>query len=139
MWRETLEISIINQNRTVLDWNSKQLIKHNNQIEVFATRIIKNKKLRKVFVISIGSLMYCQTVLAKTDMTKINAGGYMILGIVQNVGYWIVILFGSLDIIKDLMQGDTKNVGKILMKYSFGYASLYLLPTMMDLIKSIFA
>lgn len=36
------------------------------------------------------------------------------------------------------MQGDTKSIAKIMMKYALAFAALYIFPWLLDLIKGIF-
>lgn len=136
-----MEILIINNNKTLINWQYKSpRQKHMECMEEFAKKTNVNHRLRKTTIFLLGSLMYCQTVLAKgADLAKINRGGLTILGVIQNIGYWIAIVMAAMEIIKNLMQGDTKSTGKSIMKYSLGYGSLYLLPWIFDLIKSIFA
>lgn len=136
-----MEILIINNNKTLTDWKYKSpRQQHLECMEQFAKKINSNFKLKRTFIFVVGSLMYCQTVMAKAaDLGRINKGGLTILGLMQNLGYWIAIIMAATEIIKNLMQGDTKSTGKSIMKYSLGYGSLYLLPWIFDLIKSIFA
>ena len=45
----------------------------------------------------------------------------------------------QIDILKSLMQGDTKSIPKIVLNYALAYAALLLFPWLLDLIKGIFA
>lgn len=136
-----MEILIINNSKTITDWKYKSpRQQHIECMEQFSKKINSNFKLKKTFIFVVGSLMYCQTVLAQgTSLGKINKGGLTILGLMQDIGYWIAIVMAAMEIIKNLMQGDTKSTGKSIIKYSLGYGSLYLLPWIFDLIKSIFS
>jgi hypothetical protein len=136
-----MEILIINNNKTVTNWKYKTPSeKQKEYMEIAAKRINSNTRFKRTFVFLVGSLMYCQNVLAQgADLSKINNGGHTILNIIQSIGYWIAIIMAAQEIIKNLMQGDTKSTGKSIMEYSLGYGSLYLLPWIFDLIKSIFS
>lgn len=136
-----MEILIVSNNKTVTDWKYKSpRQQHLECMEEFSKKINSNHRLRKLTIFVLGSLMYCKTVLAKgTDLGKINKGGLTILGLMQDIGYWLAIIMACYEIIKNLLQGDSKSTGKIIMKYSVGYGSLYLLPWIFDLVKSIFS
>ena len=106
--------------------------------ELIAYNILNNKNLKKVMVVAMGSLMYCQNVLAATNTGKIDVAGIAILGICRQIGYWACIIMCCIEIIRSLMQGDTKGISKIISKYVLGFGALYLMPWIFDLIKSIF-
>jgi len=136
-----MEILVIRNYDTKLNWQYKGFKnKEITELEQIAKKINRNAKLKKTAIFVLGSLLYCSTALAKgADTAKINSGGMKILSLTRDIGYWIAIILASFEIIKNLMQGDTKSTGKSIMKYSLGYGSLYLLPWIFDLIKSIFS
>lgn len=112
-----------------------------NGMESLATKIINDDRLRRMTVFTIASLSYAQEVLADTSdaFGKINKGGLMILGLIQTVGYWLCIISCVMEILKTVMNGATKDVGKVMIKYILIFASLYLMPWLFDLIREIFA
>ena len=136
-----MEILIVRNYKTTMDWkyegfNKKEM----TELEQIAKKINRNAMLKKTAIIILGSLLYYSTAKALgADTAKINKGGMKILSLTRDIGYWIAIILASFEIIKNLMQGDTKSTGKSIMKYSLGYGSLYLLPWIFDLIKSIFS
>ena len=111
--------------------------KYNHKVEEIAKYINSNERLRKMAVFSLGSLLYCQSVIA--NPIKVNAAGNKLLGIVQSLAYWTALIMCSTEIMKNIMQGDHKSVSKSILKYSLAYGSLYLLPWIFDLIKEIFS
>lgn len=115
--------------------------KKSNEAEIFAKEIRKNKRLETITAFVIGSLMYADKVLAATtDATgKIGIAGNTILGICREIGYWACLIMCILEIVKSLMQGDSKSISKIISKYVLGFGALYLMPWLFDLIKSIFS
>jgi len=134
-----MEILVVNNYRTITNWRSINR-QEKRSLEMFAKKINKDIDLKRTAVFLFGSLMYCQNVLAKNaDLSKLNSGGATVLNLVQGVGYWIAIVMASYEIIKNLMQGDSKSTGKTIMKYSLGYGSLFLLPWIFDLVKGIFS
>jgi hypothetical protein len=96
-------------------------------------------KLKKLFVITLGSLLFLNIKVNALPTDQIDKGGSTILTVVRHLGYWGCIIACTLEIIRTVLQGDTKSVGKCIAKYSISYGALYLLPWILDLIKSIFS
>lgn len=111
-----------------------------SRLEDIATKIVENPKLKRLVVFTVASLNYASEVLADTTdaFGKINKGGSMILGVIQTVGYWLCVLSCIMEILKTVMNGSTKDVGKVMVKYLLIFGSLYLMPWLFDLIKAIF-
>ena len=109
-----------------------------DELEVVATKIRKNKRIERMTVFVLGSLMYSQKVFAG-GTGKIDNAGITILGVCRQIGYWACIIMCVIEIIRSLMQGDTKSISKIISKYVLGFAALYLVPWIFDLIKEVFA
>lgn len=107
--------------------------------EAIAARILRDKKLKAMVVFVLGNLMYVQNALAVGgDMKKIDLAGFTILGICRRIGYWACIIMCVVEIIKALMHGDSKSITKIIAKYALGFGTLYFVPWLFDLIKTIF-
>lgn len=111
-----------------------------NGIESLASKIISDKRLNKLVVFTIAGLNYTTKALADTTdaMGKINTGGFMILGIAQTLGYWLCLIGCIIEILKTILNGTNKEVGKIMMKYILFFGALYLMPFAFDMIKEIF-
>lgn len=111
------------------------------KMDSIATKIMGNPRLKKLVVFTIAGLNYASTVLADTTdaIGKINTGGFMILGIVQTIGYWLCLIGCIMEILKAIMNGSSKDVGKIMLKYLLVFGSLYLMPFGFNLIREIFA
>lgn len=107
--------------------------------EQFAKIVIKDDRLKKLTVFTLGSLMYCNNVLANDAADKIDVAGWKILNIARSVGYWVCLVMCITEIIKTIMEGNAKNITKIMMKYSLAFAALYFFPWILDLIKEIFS
>lgn len=116
--------------------NKKQLYK----LELIAKEINKNTYLKKLSVFVLANLLYCEKALASTDdiLPKVDNAGWKLLNISRSIGYWVCIIMGINEIIRNLLQGDTKTVAKIMMKYSLVFAALYIFPWILDIIKDIF-
>ncbi|NEZ47230.1 hypothetical protein FDF74_08410 [Clostridium niameyense] len=134
-----MKICVIYSNTKVEDFKKKQRVKYNSNMELVAKHIIADNKLRKQAVFVLGSLFYIQDkVSAAGDLEKIDRAGNTILSIARKIGYWICIVGCIIDIIKALMQGDTRSIAKIMMKYALAFTALYIFPWILDLIKGIF-
>lgn len=112
-----------------------------NGLESIATKIMKDTRLRKMAVFTIASLNYMSTVqAAATDaIARIDSAGYMFFGIIQSIGYWLCLIGCIMEILKSVMNGSSKEVGKLMMKYILIFAALYLMPFAFNLIREIFA
>ena len=111
--------------------------------EEFAVSILKDKKLLRKTVIVIGSLMFIQTnAYATGDISVavdgINKAGSTLLTLVQNFGYWGCLLCCALEVLKDLMAQNTRDIGKTIGKYAVAFGTFYFLPWIFDVIKVCF-
>lgn len=136
-----MKVCVIYSNSTLEKIKNIQRVKYNASLELVAKHINADNRLKKMAVFTLGSLLYINdTVYAATDpMGKVNKAGSTILGIVRTIGYWICILGCIMEIVKALMQGDTKSIAKIMMKFGLAFAALFVFPWILDLIKSIFS
>lgn len=115
-------------------------IETENGLESLAGRILNDNRLRRLTVFTIAALNYSNKVLASTvdAENKINQGGLMLLGLAQTLGYWLCIISCIMEVLKCVMNGSSKDVGKIILKYLLIFGTLYLMPWLFDLIKQIF-
>lgn len=116
-------------------------IKHSNGLECLAEKILNDERLTKLVVFTISALNYPIIAKAEEDvsaLSKIDSAGMMFLGIMRTLGYWLCIIFCIVEILKKLMEGNTKDMGNIVIKYLLVFAILYVLPQGMDLIKALF-
>jgi hypothetical protein len=115
--------------------------------EFLANRILANIELKKIFIFSLAGLMSTQKALAapkstestKVALNKVDVAGGTILAVVRSIGYWICIIMCVVEILRCLGQGDTKQIGKIILKYLIAFGACYLLPWLFDLIRDIFS
>jgi len=134
-----MKVCVIYSNAKAEDFKKKQKIKHNFNMELVAKHINADNKLKKQAVFVLGSLFYVQDVVsAAGDLSKIDKAGGTILQVARKIGYWVCIVGCIIDVLKALMQGDTKSIAKIMMKYALAFSSLYIFPWVLDLIKNIF-
>lgn len=116
-------------------------IKQINGIETLAGQILNDKHLTKLVVFTIAALNYPLIANASEEVSalgKIDAAGVMFLGIMRTLGYWLCIIFCIVDILKRLMEGNTKDIANTVIKYLCVFAVLYILPEGMNLIKILF-
>lgn len=134
-----MQIYVVYSNSTINKFKDRQRQKYNANLELIAKHINANTELKKKAVFVLGSLLYANEVVSAADpLGKIDTAGNTILGIVRRIGYWCCIIGCIIDIIKALMNGDTKSIAKIMMKYALAFGALYIFPWILDLIKSIF-
>lgn len=133
-----MQLVVMYHNNFLQELKNKIAYKDLSQL---ARYINKNEKLETKTIFVLANLMYCKKALANTAVStaKINKAGNTILGICRTIGYWACLIMCIVDIIKALMQGDTKSIAKIMMKYALAFAALYFFPWILDLIKEIFA
>lgn len=116
-------------------------IRKSNELEAIAKHIRSNKRLEKMFTFVMGSLMFFQdnSVLAAGNGVKgIDPLGFKLLGIFRSFAYWICIIMCIVEICKSLLQGDSKSIGKIVVKYVLAFAAIYLVPWLFDVIRDSF-
>lgn len=111
-----------------------------NGLESLATKIINDDRLRRMTVFVIAGLNYASEVLADTSqaVAKINTAGNMFLSVFQTLGYWLCLIGCIMEILKGIMNGSSKDIGKVMLKYLLIFAALYLMPFAFDLIREIF-
>lgn len=138
-----MEILIIKNNRTVLNWEYKspfakyQLpIEDIDKVEKFATNIIKNDRLKKFVVTLLGCGLYTKQVLAAGK--GIDGLGWTILGLIRHWAYWILLIYCIVEIIRAGLSGDSKKTFPIIMKFLIIFASMYLVPELFNAIKDSF-
>lgn len=130
---------------TYFYYNEKGFInnfKKNRELyaEEFAKFINSDNKLRTLTTFVIANGLMLQKALASTNdaISKIDIAGNTFLGITRSFTYWLCIILCIIDIIKGLMQGDTKSIGKTIFKYTLVFATAYFLPWLFNIIKDIF-
>lgn len=134
-----MEIVIIYENKLLRELKNNKL-KHSEEM---ASYILKDKKLLKKTVFLMGSLMFMQkNIYAATNtdvaVNGINKAGGTLLTLVQSFGYWGCILCCALEVLKDLMAQNTRDIGKTIGKYAVAFGTFYFLPWVFDIIKSCF-
>lgn len=117
---------------------------HRDRESIELERKLKRKNLLKKVVFVLACLLiaqHAQEVLATTvdNTLSLDKVGMKILGICRKIGYWVCIIMCVLEIIRTLMQGDTKSIYKIIAKYALGFGALYFVPWIFDLIKASFS
>lgn len=109
------------------------------QSEKIMNTMITNKMFERFAIVFIAcTLIVCKNVYASADLSKVNVAGNTLLTIVRTFGYWTCLIMGITEVIKSLLNGDTKSIAKIMAKYILGFSSFYALPWLMDIVKGIF-
>lgn len=126
-----MHVSIIYENRFIRELKNNK-IKYS---EEFAKEILKDPQLTKKTVFVLGNLLMLERVVYASGIDK---AGNVLLGLARDLGYYICLLMCIMEIIKSLMQGDTKSIGKIIMKYIIAFGAFYMLPWLFNIIKDSF-
>ena len=111
-------------------------------VDNILNKIINCDKTRASFIFFLACcfvILDVNKVLAEgtsVDVSSIDRLGYTLLSITRSLGYWVCIILACKEIITELMSGG-KDIGKIFVKYIIAFGSLYALPWVMDMIKSI--
>lgn len=110
------------------------------ELETLATKILKDGRLIKVFVMGIALINMSNKVYADTTQVtgKIDEAGTMFLDVVQTIARWTCLVMCLVEITKSIMNGSTKDIGKIMFKYLLAFATTFLMPFAFDMIESIF-
>ena len=134
-----MEVSIILDNKLVRNYDFSREEKRtlNNWVGEIEK---KDTRLYKYLVFTIAGLNYASKVLADTTdaMDKVNKAGFTVLGLVQTIGYWLCLIMCVVEVLKSIMNGTSKSVVAIMVKYLLIFASLFLMPFLFDLIREIF-
>ena len=77
-------------------------------------------------------------VSAIAGMEKLNDAGYKLLNITQIIGYWVLGVTTTYNVIKSGVGGDVKKIGNIIISGIIIYGSLYFLPWAFHLVENIF-
>lgn len=126
-------ISVIYENRFLRE------LKYNKVLysEKFAKEILKDEDLTKKTVFLLGNLLMLEKIVYAANPSIDKAGG-ILLGLVQNFGYWVCLIMCALEVIRTLLQGDTKSIGKVVAKYVVGFGTFYFLPWLFNIIRDCF-
>ena len=111
-------------------------IRNNQNGETFATKIIKNNRVKKFTIALLGLSLYFKTVYAAGK--GIDGLGWTLLGLIREWAYWILLIWCIVEIIRAGISGESKKTLPIVMKYVIIFASMYLIPGLFDAIKGAF-
>lgn len=134
-----MKIFSMYSNSAIDKFKMRQKRKYDENIEFVAKHINANSELKKRAIFVLGSLFYINDIVYASDqLGKVDVVGNTMLQMVRKIGYWICIIGCIIDICKALMQGDTKSIAKIMMKYALAFAALFVFPWILDTIKLMF-
>ena len=114
----------------------------NRKLDAMAGRIMKSEyKAVIIFMIACGLILVpsVSAMAGEIDTSKINELGSVILGLVRTCGYWFCIILATKDIVGALMEGSSKQIGSIIVKYITAFGAFYALPWVFDLIADLLA
>jgi len=131
-----MEILIIKNNHTLVNWESKLPFTKYQNTEVLTNKLFKNNRTKKFTITLLGLTLYCKNVFAATK--GIDSLGWTLLGLVRHWAYWILLIMCIVEVIKSGLNGESKKTLPIVMKFVVIFASMYLIPVIFDAIKEAF-
>ena len=130
-----MEILIIKNNHTIINWESKNLF-NKYDTEILTNKLVKNNRMKRFTITLLGLTLFCKDVFAAGK--GIDSLGWTLLGLVRHWAYWILLIWCIVDVIKSGLSGDSKKTLPIVLKYVVIFASMYLIPAIFDAIKNSF-
>lgn len=137
-----MEIGITINNELVYNKNfsKKEHMKAKNK----ALKIILgDKRLTRCAVFLIASVNYTTNAFAdiESSMKKLDDAGFMFLGIIQRIGFWVCLLGCLLEILTAVFrEGRGKNAMlPIFIKWIGIFSAFYFLPSCFVLIRDLFS
>lgn len=131
------------------EFKNRELIKEMNKLDNMLNNLKKNRGLYMKLVCIVSMMLIsgyispdlCGTATYAADVNeaiaKINGLGEQILDLVRTIGYWTIIIITSKDCIKEALNGDKKGVSGAITKGVMIMATIYFLPELFDMMKSI--
>jgi hypothetical protein len=114
--------------------------------EHIAKKILSNPRAKQLFGFVAGSLLFIKDTVVKAatepslkGLDKVDTAGGVILSVMRRIGYWVLLVMCILEVLKCVANGDTKEIGKIIMKYLLAFMVLFLIPWAFDLVIGIFS
>ena len=111
--------------------------------EELAKFILKDKRLTRCTVFLIAGINYATNAMADIGetMAKVDNAGWMFLGIIQGIGFWVCLLGCLLELLLAVFkEGRGKNaILPLIIKWLGIFATFYFLPTVFMLIRDLFS
>lgn len=96
------------------------------------------KVLTLLIVILATFLLPSISFASDIDFSGLDRGMSRVLELVRRVGYWIILIKCVSELIKSGLEGDTKNLWRIMISYILIYGALFFVPFALKLIEEIF-
>lgn len=108
--------------------------------------LIIDPKVEKFIVFGVACTMFLitntKTAYASEAIPAIDTIGNRLLGIAQQVGYWLCLVLCIKEILTEILQGNAitnpSDLAKPIVKYCIAFASIYFMPSLFDWIKEVF-
>lgn len=113
------------------------LNKDNYDIEHIATNIRKNKVVERFTVTFIACCLYAKKALAAGEGVDILGNKFLLL--IRQWAKWVLLIMCAIECIRAGINGESKDIGRIIIKYLLLYASLFLVPMLFDMIAASFS
>lgn len=111
-----------------ISWEEFFKSEEEKELERRAAIINRNKKLRKIFITSLGMTLFVVENVYASGVNPFEPVGLKFWGYVQFFAKYACLIMGGIEVIKSLGEGDMKGITRILLKYALAYASFKVLP-----------
>jgi len=98
--------------------------------------IMSNKSTRNFIVVLLASVMYASNAFAAGK--GVDSLGNTLLTLIRQWAYWVILIMCIVEVIRAGVSGDSKKILSIVSKYVIVFASMYLVPSLFDAIRSSF-
>ena len=115
-------------------------IYYNRKLDLFAVNVLASKYKNIILIVIASGLIVLNSELALAttiDTSKVDNLGSTVLSLIRTCGYWFCLALASKEIITQMINGTTKEIGSIIVKYLTAFGAFYALPWIMDLIKDL--
>ena len=95
------------------------------------------ENIKVAIIVSALTLSY-SSICHAAGIENLDSAGFKILHIVRKVGYWIIVIQATKDVVKSAMRGATSDIGGIVLRYVLMYGALYVIPWALKLVEGVF-
>lgn len=107
-----------------------------NTLDKTIAHIKTNRKKYKRLVVILAIFLFKISKIAYA--AGIDATGSLLLGKIQSLAFWVVLIKGSIDMLQKLVAGDFEGAKKTFIQYLLIYGFLLAFPWSLRQIKSTF-
>lgn len=100
--------------------------------------ILNDYRIRRAAITFIAIQGLLTKIVFAEGLDTVDRAGQTLLSTAQRIGYWACLIMCIIEVIMALLSHRKDSVKGICIKYVMGFASLYFMPWVFDLIKDLF-